>query len=197
MKMMNTLGAALITVTLPLVATAKPVAIDTGASKLDWVGKKVTGQHNGTVALKSGEVELEGNSIKGGQFDIDMSSIKVLDLTDEKNNAKLTGHLKSDDFFGVEKHPTAKFKITSVKPVKGKKDANVEVTGDLTVKGQTNQITFPALVDVKDGKASAKGNISIDRTKYNVRYGSGKFFDNLGDKMINDNFDIALDLKTK
>ena len=196
MKMTNTIGAALI-VALPLIASAKPVSIDTSTSKLNWVGKKVTGQHNGTVNLKSGEVDLDGSAVKGGQFVIDMTSIADTDLTDAKNNAKLTGHLKSEDFFGVEKNPTATFKITSIKPVKGKKDANVEVTGDLTVKGQTNPVTFPAMVEVKDGKASAKGNISVDRTKFNVRYGSGKFFDNLGDKMINDSFDIALDLKTK
>ena len=196
MKMINTFGAALM-IALPLLASAKPVAIDTATSKLSWVGKKVTGQHNGTVNLKGGEIDLEGSTLKGGQFEIDMSSIKVLDITDAKNNEKLTGHLKSDDFFGVDKHPTAKFKITSVKPLKGKKDANVEVTGDLTVKGQTKPITFPAMVDVKDGKGFAKGNISVDRTLFNVRYGSGKFFENLGDKMINDNFDIALDLRTK
>jgi polyisoprenoid-binding protein YceI len=188
---------SLLTLALPLTASAKPVAIDTSSSSIKWVGKKVTGQHNGTVNLKSGEVDVEGNKVNGGHFEIDMTSIKVLDLTDAKDNAKLTGHLKSDDFFGVEKNPVATFKITSVKPLKGKKDANAEITGDLTIKGITNPVTFPAWVEAKDGKGSAKGKFPIDRTLYNVRYNSGKYVPNIGDKMIYDNFDVEIDIKTK
>ncbi len=178
-------------------ALAKPVDLDSAGSSLKWTGKKVTGQHTGTVALKSGNVDLDKNAIKGGEFEIDMASIKDSDITSEKDNAKLVGHLKSDDFFGVEKNPTAKFKITSVKELKGQKDATHEVTGDLTIKGKTAPVTFPAKIEIKGDKATAKGTVTVDRTKYDVKYGSGKFFENLGDKMINDNFELALDLKTK
>src|SRR5688572_29932417 len=98
-------------------AHAKPTSIDTKKSLINWVGKKVTGQHNGRVWFKAGQVDIDKNLLKGGNFEIDMSSIKVDDLKDPEYNAKLTGHLKSDDFFGVDKHPTSKFKITSVKAV--------------------------------------------------------------------------------
>jgi polyisoprenoid-binding protein YceI len=193
---MKTLFTTVLILTASM-ALAKPVELDTTASSAKWLGKKVTGQHNGTVNLKSGTVDIEKGAVKGGEFEIDMASIKDSDITDEKNNAKLVGHLKSDDFFGVEKNPTAKFKIKSVKELKGNKEANSEVTGDLTVKGKTETITFPAQIDVKGDKATAKAKIVVDRTKFDVRYGSGKFFENLGDKMINDNFDLEVDLKTK
>jgi polyisoprenoid-binding protein YceI len=190
-------SALLLTAMTASLALAKPVELDTAASSAKWLGKKVTGQHNGTVALKSGTVDLEKGAVKGGEFEIDMATIKNEDIKDEKNNTKLVGHLKSDDFFGVEKHPTAKFKIKSVKELKGNKEATHEVTGDLTIKGKTETVTFPAQIDVKGEKATAKAKIVVDRTKFDVRYGSGKFFENLGDKMINDNFDFEVDLKTK
>lgn len=179
------------------IAFGKTVEIDPAKSKVGWTGKKVAGQHNGTVSVKSGQVDLEGDTLKGGEVLIDMSSIKNEDLKDPEFNAKLTGHLKSDDFFGVEQHPTSKFKISSIKALKGKKDATHEISGDLTIKGVTHPVSFPAKIEVKDGTASAKGKLKIDRTKYNVKYGSGKFFENLGDKMINDEFELDLDLKSK
>lgn len=175
-------------------AMAQSLNIDTTKSAVRWVGKKVSGQHNGTVGLKSGSVELDGGNIKGGEFEIDMAKIVVEDLKDAEYNKKLTDHLKSDDFFGVDKHQTAKFKITSVKPLKTK-EATHEITGDLTIKGATHPVAFPALVKVNKDSASAKAKLKVDRTKYGVKYGSGKFFDNLGDKMINDDFEIELDLQ--
>jgi polyisoprenoid-binding protein YceI len=176
-------------------AFAKPTPIDTKKSVINWVGKKVTGKHNGRVWLKTGSVDLDKNTIKGGDFVIDMASIKVDDLKDPDYNGKLTGHLKSDDFFGVAAHPTSTFKITSVKPLK--KDGNThEITGDLTIKNITKSVSFPAKVDIKGNKATAKGTLKVDRTLFDVKYGSGKFFDNLGDKMINDEFEIELDIKT-
>ena len=181
--------------TLSTSAFAKTENLDVKRSVLNWTGSKVTGKHNGRVWLKSGKVDLEKNSLKGGEFVIDMSSIKNDDLKDPSYNAKLVGHLKSDDFFGVASHPTSTFKITSVKPLN--KDGNThEITGDLTIKDITKSITFPAKVDVKGNKASAKGKLKVDRTQFDVKYGSGKFFENLGDKMINDEFEIELDLRT-
>ena len=123
--------------------------------------------------------------------------IKVLLIPkDPQDNKKLQGHLMSPDFFNVKAHPEAIFKITNVKKMKSK-SATHEITGELTVKEKTEKISFPVTVKMENGMATAKGTLSVDRTKFDVRYGSGKFFENLGDKMINDNFDVALDLKAK
>lgn len=196
--MKHTQSAALLTALLIATpAFAKTVDIDPAKSSVRWLGKKVAGQHNGTVAVQSGQVELNGDQLKGGQVTIDMRSIKNEDLKDAEYNAKLVGHLKSDDFFAVEKNPTSTFKITAVKPLKNRKDATHEITGDLTIRGTTHPITFPAKVEVKKGEVSAQGKLTVDRTKYNVRYGSGKFFENLGDKMINDTFELELNLVAK
>lgn len=170
--------------------------LDTAASYLAWEGTKVTGKHNGRVSLKGGAVELKDNAVSGGALEVDMTSIKVEDITDAETNGKLVGHLKSDDFFAVEKFPTASFKIKSVRPVKS--DAGThEVTGDLTIKGKTNPLVIPATISVKDGVVEATGKASVDRTKYDVRYGSGKFFKGLGDKVIHDNFTVELHLTAK
>lgn len=178
-------------------AFAKNVDVDLGQSKLGWVGKKVLGQHNGVIKLKSGVVDIDGNNLKGGSFEVDMTSIVVEDVKDPKSNADLTGHLKSDDFFGVANHGTAIFKITSVKPLADKSQGTHEITGDLTIKGATHPVTFPATIEFKGKQASAKGKMTVDRTKYDIRYRSLKFFGDIGDKAINDNFEIDLDLKTK
>lgn len=203
MKTLATPSFGILLTTLSLLTTAvspafaKTVALDPSQSKIHWVGKKVTGQHEGTVALKSGQIEIDGKNVKGGRFEIDMTSIKNDDLKDAEYNTKLTNHLKSDDFFGVEKHPVSTFTITSVKPLKNRADATHEITGNLSIKGVTQPVTFPAKIDVSGGKAHAVGKVTIDRTKYNIRYGSGKFFENLGDKMINDTFELDLDFTSK
>ncbi|WP_266204408.1 YceI family protein [Pontibacter kalidii] len=180
-------------------AKARAYKVDVANSDLKWHAKKVTGEHLGSIALQSGEMTVNGNKIVGGTFVIDMNSITCSDIKDDQYNAKLVGHLKSDDFFSVEKHPTATFKISSVKPV-AKAEAgkpNATITGDLTIKGITNQVTFPATVSVKNGVASAKADVTIDRTKYDVRYRSNSFFDNLGDKAIYDDFVVSLNVTAK
>lgn len=175
---------------------AAPKSIDPAASKVTWVGKKVTGQHTGTVRVKGGEVQVEGDVLKGGRIEIDMTTIAVEDLKDADSNAKLTGHLKSDDFFGVDKHPIATLVIRSSKPAAGKPNVQ-DVTADLTIKGKTNPVAFPVETSVKDGKARAVGKLVLDRTKWDVRYRSVKFFSDLGDKLIHDDFEIAFDVVTK
>ncbi len=172
----------------------KDVKVDTKSSQISWIGEKVTGQHNGTVNIKGGALDVENGVIKGGEFDIDMSSIDVLDLEGDAKG-KLMGHLKSDDFFSVEKYPTAKFKITSVNE-SAQADATHFIAGDLTIKGITNKITFPATVTVNGDKVNAKASFALDRTKWNVRYGSGSFFDGLGDKMIYDDFKLSINLSS-
>jgi polyisoprenoid-binding protein YceI len=169
---------------------------DLQKSSIEWFAKKVTGEHNGTVKLSNGGLDVEAGKLKGGSFEIDMTSITVVDLTDADYNAKLTNHLKSDDFFSVEKNPKAVFKITKAAPIGHAKtgENNYTITGDLTIKGITNSLTFPAKVNISGSQADATAKFDIDRTKYDVKFRSGKFFENLGDKMIYDNFTIDLKL---
>jgi len=168
---------------------AKPVTytVDAAKSTITWVGKKVTGSHNGTIALKSGTLNVDGKKVTGGTFVMDMTTIK-----DADGSAKLEGHLKADDFFGTDKFPTSTFVITKVVG----SGANVNVSGNLTIKGTTKPISFPATVTVNgDGTVSAMaGKITVDRTKFDIRYGSKSFFDGIGDKAIDDNFELAVKL---
>jgi polyisoprenoid-binding protein YceI len=156
-------------------------------TELKWLAKKVTGQHNGNIKLKSGELTLESGKLTNGNFVIDMTTIADEDLKDPGYNQKLVGHIKSDDFFGVEKFPTATFVITGAGVFK---DNVANVSGKLTIKGITN----PVLTTVtKDGN-TYNAVFSIDRSKYEVRYGSGSFFENLGDKAIDDIFTLTVKL---
>ena len=159
---------------------------DVKESSINWLGKKVTGKHHGTVFLKEGYLELDGDNIVGGQFLIDMSSITVTDLEGGMKE-KLEGHLKSDDFFGVEAHPTASLVITDA----SKSGNTYKVNGNITIKGTTQPISFDL---TKEGN-TATTTVIIDRSKFNVRYGSGSFFDNLGDKTIYDDFQLDVTLK--
>ncbi|WP_400191822.1 YceI family protein [Hymenobacter sp. B81] len=174
-----------------------PYQVQPQLSTLGWLGKKVGGQHNGTVALKDGQVQVKGNQIVGGTFTFDMNSIKVEDLTDPGYNAKLVGHLKNDDFFAADKYPTATFVITSVKPIKADANGNnAQIAGNLTIKGKTHPVTFPAKVGVKDGVAAASGVATVDRTKYDVKYGS-TLFGAAADKAIEDNFTLSFNVVAK
>lgn len=156
-------------------------------SSLKWKGKKVTGEHFGSINIEDGSVTFEDGNLVSGKFSVDMTSITVEDIEDEENNAKLTGHLKSDDFFDVENHNNATLVVTAV-------DGNT-VKAALTIKGITNDVKFPITVEETEDAVVVTGNLEVDRTLYNVKYGSGKFFDDLGDKMIYDTF--YLDFKMK
>ncbi len=162
--------------------------VNTAESTVEWYAEKVTGKHNGTVVLKSGELLVTDNKLTGGSFVVDMTTIDNSDLEGEWKD-KLVGHLKSDDFFGIEKFPTASFKMTSAKKGDGNKYL---VKGDLTVKGITNPVEFPAEIVMAGDKVIGSATVTIDRSKYNVKYGSGSFFDDLGDKTIYDNFDLKI-----
>jgi polyisoprenoid-binding protein YceI len=162
---------------------------DTNKTKILWLGEKVTGQHDGTINLKSGWITWNDNKIVSGEFYIDMTSLK-----DSEANVRLEGHLKSEDFFGVEKYPTSKLVITG--STSFEKGTGV-VSGTLTIKDITNPVEFKATVQKKDDGVWFYANIVLDRTKYNVRYGSGSFFDNLGDKTIYDEFKLRVSLLVK
>lgn len=183
-------GALALTVVLGAAFTANTLEekkINVKESTVDWEGEKVTGSHYGTINFKEGHFIVEDNELKGGEFLIDMRSITVTDLEGE-DKGKLEGHLKSDDFFGVQTYPNSKLVITSVAK---KSDNTYGVVADLTVKEDTHPVTF----DLEWNENSASTELTIDRSKYNVRYGSGSFFDDLGDKTIYDNFDLAVELK--
>lgn len=187
------------------VAPAKTAAADPAyklqpqLSTLGWEGKAVTHGHNGTMQFSSGELLVKGSSIVGGTVTVDMKTMKATDIKDAESQGKFVGHMTSDDFFGVEKFPTSTFKIVSVTPIKGAaKDAdNATIAGDMTIKGVTQRISFPAKVGVKDGVAAATGKVTIDRTKFGLKYGSKSFFESIGDKAIYDTFDLTFNVIAK
>lgn len=168
-------------------AQAQNKKVDVAKSSIQWIGKKVTGAHDGTIKLASGTLVMEKSELKGGKFVVDMTSINVTDLEAGKGKEKLEGHLKADDFFGVDKFATSTLDFKKI----AKKSANVyTVTADLTIKNITKPVTF----DITINKNNATANVMIDRTKYDIKYGSGSFFDNLGDKAINDEFELKVNL---
>ena len=163
--------------------------VDVNKSTLAWNAKKVTGQHNGAVKITSGTLTSKGSDLTGGKFVIDMTSITCNDLQGEWNG-KLVGHLKSDDFFSVEKNPTSTLEITKITP----SGDRVNVDGNLTIKGITKPISFPASISQKESVLVAVATIKVDRTKYDIRYGSKSFFEGIGDKAIDDEFEIQVNL---
>jgi polyisoprenoid-binding protein YceI len=165
------------------------MSADTSKTTLSWLGEKVTGQHTGTIKLQSGWLNFKDNKIVSGEFLIDMNSIK-----ESTGNARLEGHLKSDDFFSAEKFPTAKLVLTGSDSFE---KGTAIVSGTLTIKGITNPVEFKSNSQKKDDGLWFYSNISVDRTKYNIRYGSGSFFDNLGDKVIYDEFKLKVALFVK
>jgi polyisoprenoid-binding protein YceI len=155
-------------------------------SIIDWVGRKVTGAHNGTIALKDGTFTVQDGQLTGGRFVADTTSIKILDVTDPATNAQFAGHLASDDFFSTEQYPEAVFEITGVN--------NRRVEGNLTIKGITHPVSFDANVSVVGDTLTASGKITIDRTKYDMKFRSGNFFQNLGDTLIYNDFDLTVNI---
>lgn len=154
---------------------------------MGWVAKKVTGQHSGIVSLQSGSIVFDNNRPVSGNLVMDMNSIKVTDLQGEYAE-KLRGHLNGKDFFDVENNPTANFVLKNSAATADPK--KFVITGDLTIKGITQSVSFDAMFEMDHATA----NIMIDRTKFGIKYGSGTFFQNLGDKAINDVFDLNVDL---
>ena len=187
MKNLKSIALALVVVLTTASVTAQTKKVDASKSSINWVGKKVAGQHSGTVNLKEGSLVFKGQKLKGGTFIVDMTSLTATDLSGEYQG-KLNGHLKADDFFGTEKFPTA----TLVFKKMAAKGTNIySVTGDLTIKGITNPVTF----DLATTANSATTKFNVNRTKYGIRYGSKSFFDSIGDKAIDDEFELSVALK--
>ena len=197
MKTMITMLLAL-TTTLTAVAQDKPMTttykIDNAATTVGWTAKKIVGGHNGNISTKDGFITLTGDLITAGEINVDMKTITVADIpaTDEYN-AKLVGHLKGPDFFNVEKNSTATFVFKSSEKTK----TGLKVKGDLTFIGKTNPIEFDAVVTNPKGVFTAKSDIVLDRTKWDLKYGSSDFFKGLGDKAIDNKFNLTINLTAK
>lgn len=176
--------------------------IDVNRSVLNWEGRKVVLKDwidKGTIAISSGELVLNKGVIESGQFVIDMDSIVSLVTGPGSGQDRLTTHLKSPAFFDVAKFPTSTFNLLSVQPASGTTVVEVPMTqyvvdGDLTIKGVANEISFPAQIYENGGELFANAKVELDRTKWNVKFGSGKFFDNLGDNVIDDMFTLEFNL---
>lgn len=187
MKNLKTIAFALVVAFATVTVSAQSKKVDAAKSSIKWLGKKVTGQHNGVVSLKEGNLVFSGKKVTDGNFVVDMTTLTATDLQGEYQG-KLNGHLKADDFFGTEKFPTAKLDFKKVVA----KSANVyTVIGDLTIKGITKPITF----DLTTTANSATTKFMVDRTKYDIKYGSGTFFSSIGDKAIADEFELDVTLK--
>ena len=185
MRLFKLFFVAFISLTLFAFTTQITKEVNTESSVVKWTGYKVTGQHEGTIMIKKGSLTFKNNVLVGGKFVIDMSTINTTDLEGDYKK-KLDGHLKDDDFFGVEKHKTASLVFTSLK----QNGTNYIVNADLTIKGITNKVKFKMQVL----ENSAIADLKIDRTKYDIKYGSASFFDDLKDRAIYDEFDLNVNL---
>lgn len=174
-------------------ATAVNYKVDTENSTIEWKGFKPTGEHFGTIAIQEGKLQATDGELAAGKFVIDMNSIEVLDIpADDESHAKLTGHLKSADFFEVEKFSTSNFEMTGIST----KDGQTMLSGNLTLKDATNNVTFPVKVDNNGETITLTSEtFTIDRSKWNVKYGSKSFFSDLGDKFINDDIELKVVVK--
>ena len=190
-------AAAIMTLafTAPIQKLSTTYIIDTKATTATWSGKKVTGKHVGNINISKGSIINDHNTITGGIIEFDMNSITNTDVTDKVYNEKLIGHLKSDDFFSVAKNPTTVFEITSVKLIPTPEPGNdYDVTGKLTIKGITNEISFPAKIKMDKKTLIIVATITVNRTKFDIKYGSASFFESLGDKAISDEFDLNINV---
>lgn len=184
---------SIVSMVLVLGAMSQEVSIDVAESTIQWTGSKVVGNdHKGTLAFKDGSLKMKNGALSGGSFTVDMTSLANTDLSGGMKS-KLEGHLKSDDFFGVETYPTAALEFKKVK----KSGSKYVVTADLTIKGQTESISFDANLTKADGWVVGEAEVKFDRSKFDVRYGSNSFFDNLGNKAIDNEIVLNVTIKAK
>lgn len=167
---------------------------DVKASKVEWHGEKVTGKHNGTIMLSSG-VLTDTDGQWTGTFEMDMTTLANSDQEAGKGKEKLEGHLKSPDFFDVAKYPTSKLVVSSITPLAAPKEGMTHnVKGFLTIKDKSNPVSFDMLLKGEGAQMTANGTIVIDRSKYDIRYGSKTFFADIGDKAIMDEFSLVFNV---
>ena len=168
-------------------------AVKVANSNLNWKGSKPTGSHNGTVAVKEGNFIINNNKVVGGNVVFDMATITNLDMpADDKMNAKLVGHLNSPDFFDVANNPTSMFEITG----SDTDEETIILKGNLTIKGITKAMEVPVIItQAEDGISLKSESFTFDRTDFDIKFKSTKFFDDLKDKFIDDEVEISFDLK--
>jgi len=175
--------------------------LDTASSYAVWTGKKLAGSHSGKILFKGGKFEFKKNTLSGGEIVADLNSITNEDVKDPTYNQKLVGHLKGEDFFDVAKHPEAKFKIKSASELHNivAGQPNVEVKGSLSIRGVEKPFSSLVMMNPVEGGFEIKGKILIERTQFGLKYNSKKFFDvkELGDKLIDDQFEVDLNLVAK
>ena len=191
-------AAIFITVFVSIMTAADTLQVDMENSQIKWIGRKVTGEHSGTLNLSGGWVVLDKNSINSGKFIFDMASISNTDIESPEWKQKLEDHLKSEDFFHTDSFPHAILEIKNRQSLiieNSKKSA--QILADLTIRGITHEIKFPFDLTQSQNNFNAEGSVDIDRTLYNIQYKSGKFFDELGDKLIYDNFTVQFMVQTK
>lgn len=182
--------AVLLALTTTVQAQVTPFKVDVAKSTFKWTGKKVTGSHWGNVKLSDGVINAEKGAVKNGNFTLDMNSLDVKDIPAEKGAGKLAGHLKADDFFSTEKYPTARLVLKSVTSDGG----SATCVADLTIRDVTNEISFPAIIGIADNQLTATADFKVDRTKWGIKYGSGSFFKEIGDKAIYDDFEVSVNI---
>lgn len=161
------------------------------SSTVNWTGKKVLGLHTGSINIANGFIEMTDDTIVGGEIGIDMTSIVITDIEDKKTHDDFLAHLLNDDFFSVDKFKTAKLTITGSSKIESNK---FKIDGNLTIKDISHPISFISSIEIFTTTLHSLGEVVIDRTLYNIRYGSGKFIDNLGDKLIYDDFVLQFKL---
>jgi polyisoprenoid-binding protein YceI len=174
-------------------------AVDLEKSRVEWTGRSLTAAHSGTMKLSRGEIEVRGGQPIAASFTLDMQSIENTDIEDPEMREMLIRHLKSDDFFDVEKFPEAEFRLTKIEPIANATPGspNAQVTGDLRLKDVTRALTFAAVLGpTPDGTLAADAHLHIDRTNWNVLYGSGKFYEKLGKHVVNDTILLGLKIVT-
>ncbi|PJE76772.1 hypothetical protein COV05_02820 [Candidatus Uhrbacteria bacterium CG10_big_fil_rev_8_21_14_0_10_48_16] len=169
--------------------------LDTDSESVAWeASKRVGATHYGIIQAQAGALIVENGAIVGGSVVVDMTTLVDLDLNDPQMNETLVTHLKSDDFFAVATFPTATYAISEVISVEGVEGVTHRVKGTMTIKGIDQEVEFPALIEWKEEGIRVTGTVTLDRTLWDVRFGSDKFFDNLGDGLIEDEFTLTLSM---
>ncbi len=188
----NTFTSVFITITLFICnnVSAQEMTLDTKSSSIKWTGKEITTKsHYGSLKFKEGLLNIRNDNITNGKFIVDMNSIDCQDLSGS-SKSNLEGHLKSDDFFSVNKYPEA---VLTIQNTKEKTNGVISAEGQILVKGIVQPVTFDISIEGKNGSAK----LILDRSKHNVRFRSGSFFQNLGDKLIYDDIEIEAQLTFK
>lgn len=196
MKSSVLLAGSLFISTIVVGQSGPALTMEPGASKVLWTATKLTGDHTGGLPVKSGAIVLSDADLKTAQITLDMTGITCLDIDDAGTNAKFVGHLKGADLFDVENHPEASFTTTAVEKIADAAPGkpNYRITGDLTIKGIMLPNTFVCLFWMDGKSARAAANLTFDRAKYDIKYRSGTFFPDIGDKAISDTVSLTFDV---